>query len=168
MIGAFLERPVMVAAVGATVVMGLGGALTRLGPWYERLRKPSWQPPGWVFPTVWTSIAVLTVWSVSQAWPGLSAAGLTGTAITLFAINGVLNVLWSGLFFHLQRPDWSLVEVVPLWLSVLSLVVLSWGVSLFAAVLLLPYLVWVGIAAVLNRAIVRLNQPFGAEAHRAA
>ncbi|MCQ8277477.1 tryptophan-rich sensory protein [Acetobacteraceae bacterium KSS8] len=167
MIGTFLQRPVVVATVGATVVMGLGGALTKLGPWYEQLRKPSWQPPGWVFPTVWTSIAALTVWSVSHGWPLLSAAGLSGTAIALFAVNGVLNVAWSGLFFSLQRPDWSLIEVVPLWASVLSLVVLMASVSPFSALLLLPYLLWVGIAAVLNRAIVRLNQPFGAEARPA-
>lgn len=62
----------------------------------------------------------------------------------------------------MRRPDWALAEVVLLWLSILALVVVTLRVSTLGAVLLLPYLAWVGIAAVLNRAIVRLNGPFGA------
>jgi len=80
--------------------------------------------------------------------------------IGLFAINGTLNVVWSALFFRLHRPDWALIEVVFLWLSVLvPMIVFSRYAKL--ASWLLPYLVWVSFAAFLNWEIVRLNGPFG-------
>jgi tryptophan-rich sensory protein len=78
----------------------------------------------------------------------------------LFGLNAVLNILWSALYFKLQRPDWALMEVVFLWLSILALIVGLWRVSRWASALLLPYLVWVGIAAALNWETVQLNGPF--------
>lgn len=160
MISRLFTSPVIVSSVSVVAVLGVGGALTRIGPWYMALRKPSWQPPGWVFAPVWTTIGVLTTCSAVSAWHGAAGRGASGTIIGLYAANGALNIAWSGLFFALQRPDWSLVEVVPLWLSVL---VLAAGVAPYstrAAWLLMPYLLWVGVAAFLNLAIVRLNAPF--------
>ena len=80
----------------------------------------------------------------------------------LFAVNALLNVLWSELFFTVKRPDWALAEVVPFWLSILALILVLWPVSRDAGWLLMPYLVWVLFAGCLNLAIVRLNAPFGA------
>ncbi|PMY02805.1 TspO protein, partial [Pseudomonas sp. MPR-R2A5] len=71
------------------------------------------------------------------------------------------------LFFALRRPDWALVEVVFLWGSLVALLVGLWPISPFAAVLILPYFLWVSFAAVLNAAIVRLNGPFGGDRHSA-
>jgi translocator protein len=84
--------------------------------------------------------------------------------VVLFVVNGVLNLLWSPLFFKLRRPDWALVEVPFLWLSILVPIVAFARFSPFASLLLVPYLLWVSFAAVLNREIVRLNRPFGAAA----
>ena len=70
--------------------------------------------------------------------------------IALFALNVILNILWSGLFFRLQRPDWALVEVVFLWLSILALIVVLPRYASKAAWLLVPYLAWVTFAAALN------------------
>jgi translocator protein len=78
----------------------------------------------------------------------------------LFVLNGVLNVLWSPLFFKLRRPDWALTEVPLLWLSILLPIVLLWPVSWIGSLLLLPYLAWVSFAAIPNLTIVRLNRPF--------
>jgi tryptophan-rich sensory protein len=78
----------------------------------------------------------------------------------LFAANALLNILWSALYFKLQRPDWALYEVGLLWLSILALIVGLWRISRWASLLLLPYAVWVAIAAALNLATVRLNGPF--------
>ena len=78
----------------------------------------------------------------------------------LFVLNGVLNVLWSPLFFKLRRPDWALTEVPLLWLSILLPMVLLWPFSWIGSLLLLPYLAWVSFAAILNLTIVRLNRPF--------
>ena len=159
MIGRFISLQGVIAAGSVIGVLGIGGAFTKIGPWYENLRKPSWQPPGWLFGPVWTTIGVLTAISGLQAWHGVSEQR-AGTLITLFAINGGLNIAWSVLFFTAQRPDWALVEVVPLWLSVAALVVCTASCSTTAPWLLMPYLIWVGIAAFLNLAIVRLNGPF--------
>jgi tryptophan-rich sensory protein len=82
--------------------------------------------------------------------------------VVLFCINGVLNILWSPLFFRWQRPDWALIEVPFLWLSILAPIVLLAPLSRTASLLLVPYLLWVSFATVLNLAIVRLNQPFSA------
>ena len=81
--------------------------------------------------------------------------------IGLFAINGTLNVVWSALFFRLHRPDWALIEVVFLWLSVLVPMIVFSRYAKLASWLLVPYLVWVSFAAFLNWEIVRLNGPFG-------
>ncbi len=82
------------------------------------------------------------------------------TFIALWATNGFLNILWSLLFFRLQRPDWSVIEVIFLWLSVGSLIVYGWRRSMTASIVLVPYLLWVTFAGYLNMAVVRLNGPF--------
>lgn len=153
----FLTSPAFVAAACVVVVLFLGGLATRLDAWYEGLRKPSWQPPGWLFAPAWTTIGVLTAWAAVLGWGATQNRPLLAV---LFAVNGVLNVLWSVLFFRFQRPDWALAEVVPLWLSVFALILALAPASSFAAWLLAPYLVWVAFAAVLNLAVVRLNRPF--------
>ena len=83
------------------------------------------------------------------------------TLIGLFALNGFLNILWSLLFFRMQRPDWAFAELLLLWLSVGALVIFCGRQSRFAGLLLVPYLVWVTIAGALNWQIVELNGPFG-------
>ena len=77
------------------------------------------------------------------------------------AINSVLNIAWSGIFFKLRRPDWALREVVLLWVSVLSLILVLGSVSGLAGLLLVPYLLWVSTASFLNLRIVQMNRPFG-------
>ena len=98
--------------------------------------------------------------SAGVAWRNARTDAEREWIIGLFAINGTLNVVWSALFFRLHRPDWALIEVVFLWLSVLvPMIVFSRYAKL--ANWLLPYLVWVSFAAFLNWEIVRLNGPFG-------
>ena len=80
--------------------------------------------------------------------------------ILLFLLNSALNIGWSGLYFTLRRPDWALIEVVFLWASVAGMAWRLRTVSRRAAWLLLPYLLWVSIAAALNLETVRLNGPF--------
>ena len=151
---------VAVATLAAVVILGTGGALTEIGPWYNGLRKPSWQPPGWLFAPAWTLIFAFAVYAAVQAWDAASGFAEHALVVGLFAANGVLNVLWSLFFFKLQRPDWALIEVVPLWLSILALIVGLAPLSARAGLALVPYLLWVSFAAVLNRTIVKLNQPF--------
>jgi tryptophan-rich sensory protein len=153
-------RPVVVAAGAATAVALLGGTVTELGPWYQDLQKPSWQPPGWVFGPVWTVIFGLTAMSGLTAWRHAPSGREREWVIGLYALNGFLNVLWSLIFFRLQRPDWALVEVVLLWLSILLPMIVVAAYARTASLLLVPYLAWVTIAGVLNYEVVRLNGPF--------
>ena len=80
--------------------------------------------------------------------------------IGLFALNGFLNILWSLLFFRLQRPDWALIELTLLWCSIALLIGYCARISRLAAALLLPYIAWVSVAGLLNWQVVQLNGPF--------
>ena len=145
----------------AYVVANAGAVLTDTGPWYDRLKKPSWKPPDWAFGPVWTTIFVLAVIATALAWSAAEAAAERFLIFGALAINVVLNIAWSAFFFKLRRPDWALREVALLWLSILGLIVVLGSVSTLAGILLVPYLAWVSIASFLNLRIVQLNGSFG-------
>ncbi len=153
-------RPVAVAAVAAIVVAGLGASATDIGPWYLGLLKPSWQPPDWLFGPAWTLIYALIAMAGVVAWNAARSRAQGLRIVGVFALNALLNVGWSELFFRFQRPDWALFEVVVFWLSIVLLIVAASSVSQAAGWLLAPYLAWVTFAGVLNLAVVRLNAPF--------
>jgi tryptophan-rich sensory protein len=153
-------QPVAFAAGAAIAVAGLGGLMTDIGPWYLGLKQPAWKPPDWAFGPAWTIIFALAAASGVAAWRSAPSQASREWLLALFALNGFLNVLWSLLYFRLQRPDWALMEVGLLWLSVLLLMVVTGRYSRKACVLLAPYLVWIAVAAALNAATVRLNGPF--------
>lgn len=153
-------KPVLVAAVVALLVGGVGATITELGPWYRDLVKPSWQPPDWLFGPVWTMIFALAALSAATAWRRAPTSDARDWIIVLFSLNGFLNLLWSFLFFRAKRPDWALAEVALLWVSVLVLILFVGRFSQGASRLLWPYLAWVAFAAVLNWRIVALNAPF--------
>jgi tryptophan-rich sensory protein len=153
--------PVTVATIAALCVAALGATVTDLGPWYQGLAKPDWNPPDVVFPIGWTIIYALITVSGITAWRAARTSAQAEWVIGLFALNGFLNISWSILFFRFQRPDWAFYEVVVLWLSILVMIVYCGRFSRAAAGLLLPYLGWVSFAAALNYAVVGLNAPFG-------
>jgi len=153
-------KPVAVAALAALVVAALGAAATDLGPWYQGLQKPPWQPPDWLFGPAWTLIFALAALAAVSAWRRAPSRESRALVLVLFGTNAALNVLWSLLFFRLQRPDWALLEVGLLWLSILVLIVALAPLSKSASWLLVPYLMWVTFAAVLNLEVVHLNAPF--------
>ena len=153
-------RAVLLAASAAVLVGILGFLATDLSGWYLALEKPAWQPPDWLFGPVWTLIYALAAVAGVSAWQGAPQSAGRNRILALFAINAFLNLLWSLLFFRLHRPDWALIEVAFLWLSIIALI---FGLRPFSKVstwLLAPYLLWVTFAAVLNATIVRLNPGF--------
>jgi translocator protein len=154
-------RPLAAGALCAIVVAGAGGAMTDTGDWYQALVKPPWQPPGWLFGPAWTVIFACCAFSFAEAWANARTRPMRLTILWLFAFNMLLNVAWSALFFALRRPDWALYEVALLWFSIAALIYVLLPISRRAAALLVPYLLWVGFAAVLNFEVVRLNGPFG-------
>jgi benzodiazapine receptor len=160
-----LNLSIVVATVTVIVVLAVGAWTTTVGTWYRHLRKPSWNPPDWVFGPAWTVILALAAWSGVSAWTNAAGDGPGRIIIlSLFAVNVVLHMLWSPLFFALKRPDWALAEVPFLWLSIAALMLAVERYSSLAVWLLAPYLLWVTFAAFLNLMIVRLNRPFGGRA----
>ena len=160
MIRAAQLRAVLVAAAAASVVAVVGGTMTDLGPWYQSLRKPDWQPPDAAFGVIWTTIFAMAAASGVIAWRATASLPTREWILGLFALNGFANVLWSLLFFRLRRPDWALVEVFGLWLTIAALMVFLARISRLASWLLAPYLAWVSVAALLNYDVARANAPF--------
>jgi tryptophan-rich sensory protein len=152
---------IVVAAAIAIVVTAAGGLMTDVGPWYKNLRKPAWQPPDWLFGPAWTIILGLAAWAGVLAWQGAPDQAGRMRIAALFAVNLTLHVLWSPLFFVWRRPDWALIEMPFLWLSIIALMLGLEPFSPTASRLLLPYISWVSFAFLLNLAVVRLNRPFG-------
>lgn len=150
------KKPVLIAFLLAILVGGIGGAATEIGPWYYSLIKPAWQPPDWAFGPIWTLIYVTTGIAGVRAWR-LGNEQQQRYFLGALLLNCALNLLWSLLFFKIQRPDIALIEVVVLWLSILPLILLPLRYSPRSSLLLLPYLAWVSVAAYLNLTIVRLN-----------
>ena len=155
-----IAKPVAAAAGAAVTVALIGMTVTDLGPWYQSLQKPAWQPPDWLFGPVWTLIFALAALSAVIGWRSTTGPARREWMVVLFAVNGFLNILWSLLFFRLHRPDWALAEVGLLWLSIAALMIFLGRFAKPAAWLLAPYLVWVSFAAVLNATVVKLNAPF--------
>jgi tryptophan-rich sensory protein len=153
------KKPITIAILLSLLIGGLGGAATEIGPWYFQLQKPSWQPPDWLFGPAWTTIYILTSIAGVKAWRRADEVQRRYFLGALL-LNLVLNLLWSLIFFTSQRPDIALLEVVPLWLSILLMVLLVRSYSPVSALLMLPYLGWVAFAAYLNWTIVKLNAPF--------
>jgi len=138
---------------------GLGGwaTSTSVGTWYQTLRRPTWNPPDWLFGPVWTLLYLamaVALWLVLQRvpWPQCRAA------VGLFALQLALNVAWSALFFGLRRPDLAAAEVLLLWVAIAATMVAFARLAPAAGWLLLPYLAWVSFASALNIAVWRLNQ----------
>lgn len=153
--------PALLAAVAAAMVAALGATITDLGPWYQALEKPAWNPADVIFPVGWTIIYALNTAAIVSAWRAAPTPKVSDTIVGLFALNAFLNIGWSVLFFRFERPDWALFEVALLLGSILSLIVYCGRYSRNSALLFTPYLLWVSFAAVLNWAIVDLNAPFG-------
>ncbi|MBE0412792.1 TspO/MBR family protein [Yoonia sp.] len=139
--------------LAATVGAGATGALFPTGAWYENLKKPSWVPPNWMFPIMWTSIYLLI------AFAGARAAGIGGNqyAMAFWAAQIAFNALWTPVFFGLRNFRASLVVMAGLWLSVLGATVMHFQLDFWAGLAFVPYLAWVTIAGALNYSVYSLN-----------
>jgi benzodiazapine receptor len=149
----WLGLAVSIGVCFAAAALGAMFTASSVGDWYVALRKPSWNPPAWIFGPVWT---VLYLTMAIAAWLVWRRAG-AGGALTLFGVQLILNVMWSWLFFGLRSPGLAFAGIVALWGA------LAWTIAAFrrtappAAALMMPYFSWVTFAAALNLAIWRLN-----------
>ncbi len=141
----------------AVMAVASSGALFKPDSWYRALKKPSWNPPDWVFGAGWSVLYLMIAVSGWLVWEGAGEGQLL-LPMTVYAIQLILNAIWSGLFFGLKNPALALFELVLLWLAILANILLFYAVSPLAAWLLVPYLLWVTFAGALNTAVWRLNR----------
>lgn len=157
----WVEGGEIFVAAGAAVLVAIIGMLTTdVGPWFQSLRFPAIRPPDWLFGPAWTLIFALTATAGVLAWNESPDARARTVLAVLFVVNALLNIAWSPLFFRWRRPDWAFIELIPFWVSVLTLSLYCAVFASRAAYLLLPYMAWVTFAGWLNWRIVRLNEPF--------
>ena len=125
--------------------------------WYESLKKPFFNPPNWLFGPVWTGLYTLMGISLFLVWQRREGKPQAKMALTFFFIQLILNTLWSLTFFGLQSPPLGLVDIVLLWIAIFLTIQKFYGISRTAAFLLLPYILWVSFAVVLNVSLWILN-----------
>jgi tryptophan-rich sensory protein len=145
----------LVLSLAAGTIGGLS-TYEAIPTWYERIAKPAWTPPNWLFGPVWTVLYVLMGVAAWLVWRR-GGWGEQSRALGLFVVQLVLNALWSYLFFGLRSPGLAFGELVVLWVAILLTLLAFWRVSRGAGALLVPYLAWVTFAGALNFAVWRLN-----------
>lgn len=146
---------VLAGFVALCEAAGLAGTVftaQAIPEWYALLNKPSFSPPNWLFGPVWITLYLMMG---TAAWLVWRREGIG--ALRVFWVQLALNALWTPLFFGLQNPLAGLVCIVLMWLAIAWTIVGFWRVSRLAALLLVPYLIWVSFATVLNAAIYVLN-----------
>jgi len=149
----------LLLAVLLCLTVGAAGSLvtaTSVTTWYPLLEKPPWTPPAWLFGPAWTLFYLMMAFAVWRVWREAEWRH-RGLAIAIFAVQLMLNTLWSLIFFGLRSPGWALLEIGLLWITILATIFVFAQLSRWAAALLVPYLLWVSFAAALNLAIWRLN-----------
>ena len=139
--------------VVATAAISVFGATFRPGAWHAALAKPPWNPPNWVFAPVWTTLYVMIAVAGWLAW---RAEGF-GRAVMIWGLALVANGLWSYLFFGQQLIGVALVDIVVLLVLIVAFIATTWQPARSAALLFVPYLLWVAYATSLNAAIWAMN-----------
>ena len=150
-----------IAFAVCVVAWALGGALTRPNlDWYAALQKPSFTPPNAAFPVVWTILYAMMAVSAWLVWRSPATEADKKTALVWFGIQLAIGVLWSFAFFWLHSPPYGLGVILALIVAIVVTIVLFDKVSRPAALLLIPYVLWVAFAAGLNFVIWVLNSGF--------
>lgn len=123
---------------------------------YRELVLPSWAPPGWLFGPVWTALYTMMAIAAWLVWRS-GAFSATARALQFFGAHLIVNALWSWLFFAWYQGAAAFINILILWLMIVITMRLFWRHSRLASALLLPYLLWVSFATVLNWSIWQLN-----------
>ncbi|MGB5030019.1 MAG: TspO/MBR family protein, partial [Chitinophagaceae bacterium] len=126
--------------------------------WYQTIARPTWNPPGWLFGPVWTTLYVMMGISLFLVWKEDTSVELKKIGIALFAVQLVLNFFWSFIFFNQHQIGWALVEIIAMWVFILLTIFAFAQVNKAAAWLLVPYISWVSFATILNFTIWQLNK----------
>ena len=152
-----LSIAMLIGFVAACFLAAATGIVLKPGEWYARLNKPTWRPPNWLFAPVWTVLYLMIAFAGWLVWETAGFSG-GGWALAFYALQLLLNALWTPVFFGLHRLDLGFVVIVVLWLAIAATIVAFAPVNGIAALLMIPYLAWVSFASLLNFAVWRLNR----------
>jgi benzodiazapine receptor len=151
----------LVVSIIASLAAGaIGSVFTRqaIPTWYDTLEKPIFNPPNWVFMPVWTLLYIMMGVAAFLVWRKGLENRQVRIALIVFLVQLVLNTLWSVVFFGFESPLLGLIVIAALWVAILFSTLMFYRISRVAGVLMLPYLLWVTFAAVLNESIWLLNR----------
>ncbi|UCG10776.1 MAG: tryptophan-rich sensory protein [Dehalococcoidia bacterium] len=150
----------LVVSIVACQVAGLIGSVfttPSIPTWYAALQKPAFTPPNWLFAPAWLTLYLLMAIAAFLIWRKGLAQKEVKTALLIFAIQLILNALWSVAFFGLKSPLAGFIVIALLWVAILFTILRFFRLSAVAGALMLPYILWVSFAAALNIAIWQLN-----------
>ena len=132
---------------------GATGGMFPPSDWYQRLNKPGWTPPNWLFPLAWTVLYLC----MSAAAARVAMMPGAGIALAFWALQIALNTLWTPVFFGLRRIRAGFWVIGALWVSVACCMISLFALDFWAGLLFVPYLIWVTVAGALNYAVMTLN-----------
>lgn len=147
----FLILTFGVAWTGAQVSPGIASS-----DWYDQLNKPDWNPPGWLFGPVWTALYIMMAFAAWRIWR-LSGFRGAKTELSFFGGQLFLNGLWSQLFFNAQNPGLAFIEIIILLAAIIITTRLFYKKDRISGWLMVPYILWVSFASVLNGTIWMIN-----------
>ena len=156
----FINVLKLLASIILCQLAGIIGSLATvpaIPTWYASLKKPSFSPPNWIFGPVWAGLYTLMGISLFMVWQRRAGHPQPKTALFFFFIQLILNALWSVAFFGLRSPLFGLIAIVLLWIAILLTMISFFGISKAAVLLLLPYILWVSFAVLLNFSLWNLN-----------
>jgi len=150
----------LIVSISICQIAGIIGSIftsPSISGWYADLQKPLFSPPNWIFAPVWILLFTLMGISLYLILKENLNDNTVKIGIAIFSFQLILNIGWSFLFFSLQNILYALFEIIILWFAILLTISQFWKINKKSSYLLIPYLLWVTFAAILNFAIWRLN-----------
>ena len=155
-----LDKTKLAAAIGVCLMAGFVGSFftaPAILTWYATLNKPAESPPSWVFAPVWTTLYILMGLALYLVWEKGYSDKKVRWAMHIFGIQLALNIFWSVLFFGLRSPYYAFIEILILGLMILANAIAFYDIDKKAGIMLIPYMLWVSFATVLNYSVWQLN-----------
>lgn len=149
----------LIISIGIPLLVGFISSIFTIDAiqqWYPTLQKPIFTPPNWVFGPAWTVLYISMGVSFFMIWKKIGKIKFSQPYF-LYAIQLLLNFLWSFFFFYLENISLSLFDIILLWILVLWMIQRFWEIKKIAGLILLPYLFWISFATALNIGILILN-----------
>lgn len=147
-------------SIAVVLLIGFASSFFTAGSidsWYKNIEKPAFNPPNWIFGPVWTILYIMIGLSFYLVWTSDAKSNLKNKAYIIFAVQLALNFIWTLLFFGNQMIFGAFAEIIFLWVAILLNILAFYRISKLSGILMIPYLLWVSFAALLNYSIGILN-----------